>query len=219
MKKRTIGIGIGIVAVVGILVIGFTNIDTIISVNISETLSEVEISNPLASLDYKINTRCRLYETLALEFTLDDYNTDEELRKQQLLRHDKTEREKELERERLLQIQQKYNDRLYDYAKEHDLQWYDESGRAPAPADMAFGQKNYVREFLETLDANPKFVKEFLPLETWPQQPYVLTVADRIEDPQCVNRIEKTYFLTNSDLNNLIPSSYSISSNRFSLRH
>jgi len=192
MKKRTIGIGIGIAAVVVILVIGFTNIDTIISVNISETLSEVEVTNPLASLDYKINTKCRLYETLALEFTPDDYNSDEELRKQQLLRHDKTESEKELERERLLQIQQKYNDRLYDYVKEHGLEWYDEPGRAPAPVDVTFGQENYVLEFLETLDANPKFVKEFLPLETWPQKPYVLTAADRAEDPQCVNRIEKT---------------------------
>jgi len=49
-----IGIGVGIVAVIAALVI-FTNIDDMVSNTISDTISEVEFSNPIQT--YEINTK------------------------------------------------------------------------------------------------------------------------------------------------------------------
>jgi len=175
MKRKTIGVGIGIAAVVGILVIGFTNIDTIFSRNISETLSEVEVTNPLASLDYKITTKCQVYEVFAYGFVPGH-----------------TSKDKELENQRMQQIQQKYNDRLYDYFKEHGLRWYDEPGLEPGPAAMAFLSENRALELLEVMEANPNLLKKLGPLETWGREPFVLTGTDRAEDPECVKRIEQT---------------------------
>ena len=64
MTKKIIGIGIGIVAVVGILITGFTNIDELTVPVIEKSISEIEFdTSTVSSITglYAINTRCELF--------------------------------------------------------------------------------------------------------------------------------------------------------------
>lgn len=61
MKKRAIGIGIGIAAVVGIVVIGFTNIDELVYPEVEKIISQIEVDDSsirVLTNTYPINTKC-----------------------------------------------------------------------------------------------------------------------------------------------------------------
>ena len=55
-KKVSIGIGIGVLVGVAVIVFAFTNIDDLLSKDLTEYTSEVKLTNPIQT--YKINTEC-----------------------------------------------------------------------------------------------------------------------------------------------------------------
>ena len=214
--KKSIAIGISIVALVGFVIV-FTNIDDLVESGIKdagyqiETLvSQVEIITDLESLNplkiYSINTKCEMFEGLQygpnfyyknneLEAKVEavvgkknvvDWTVEKAAQVSEIIQQHR----KELE-ERNEKLGQKYNDRLYDYAKEHGLKWHDDPGKEWGPADVDFMAKNRTLELLEMFDANPNLLVNLGDLETW-VPPYVLTKQDVRDDPECVERVKNS---------------------------
>lgn len=64
MKKKAIWIGIGIAAVLVIVVIGFTNIDELVYPEVKKTLSQIEVDDSsirMLTNTYPINTKCEFF--------------------------------------------------------------------------------------------------------------------------------------------------------------
>ena len=215
--KKSIVIGVGIAALVGFVIVVFTNIDDLVESGIKdagyqiETLvSQVEITTDVESLyplkTYSINTKCEFYEgsmygphfhykNNELEAKVEavvgkknavDWTAEEAAQVSEIIQQHR----KELE-ERNEKLGQKYNDRLYDYAKEHGLKWHDDPGKEWDPADLDFMAKNRALELLEMFDANPKLLVKLGDFETW-IPPYVLTKQDVRDDPECAERVRNS---------------------------
>ena len=211
-----IGIGVGIAAIIVALVI-FTNIDDLVESGIKDagyqietTVSQVEITTDLESLNplktYSINTKCKFYEgsmygphfhyknneleakveTLVGKKNAEDWTPEEAVQVSGIIQQHR----KELE-ERNEKLGQKYNDRLYDYAKQNGLKWHDDPGKEWGPEDMDFMAKNRALGLLETFDANPKLLVKLGDFETW-VPPYVLTKQDVRDDPECAERVRNS---------------------------
>lgn len=214
--KKSVAIGVGITALVGFVIV-FTNIDDLVESGIKdagyqiETLvSQVEIITDLESLNplkiYSINTKCEMFEGLQygpnfyyknneLEAKVEavvgkknvvDWTVEKAAQVSEIIQQHR----KELE-ERNEKLGQKYNDRLYDYAKEHGLKWGDDPGKEWDPADMDFMAKNTAMGLLESYDANPKLLVKLGDFETW-IPPYVLTKQDVRDDPECAERVRNS---------------------------
>ena len=214
--KKSITIGVGIAALVGFVIV-FTNIDDLVESGIKdagyqiETLvSQVEITTDMESLypfkTYSINTKCEMFEGLQygphfhyknneLESKVEavvgkknavDWTAEEAAQVSEIIQQHRKEQE-----ERNEKLGQKYNDRLYDYAKEHGLKWHDDPGKEWDPADMDFMAKNTAMGLLESYDANPKLLIKLGDFETW-IPPYVLTKQDVRDDPECAERVKNS---------------------------
>ena len=197
-----VGIGIAIIAVLGIVISVFTNIDELTYSQVEDTVSEIEINTNLESLDnplrsYLVDTKCELYEAFVF------YPNEKILRKiagQDMsdwlkIPADEIQEAREKEEQRLELIAQKYNDRLYDYHKQHGIKWWDEPGRDYlTDEDWKFLRENQLLEMLEILEADPKLIDD-LDLIYGAETivgPYVLTQKDVKKDPECAKRIKNS---------------------------
>jgi len=219
--KKSIAIGVGIASLVGFVIV-FTNIDDLVESGIKDagyqietTVSQVEITTDMESLNplmiYSINTKCEMFEGLQygphfhyknneletkVEAVVDkknavDWTPEEATQVSEIIQQHRKEQE-----ERNEKLGQKYNDRLYDYAKEHGLKWHDDPGKEWSLADIDFMAKNTAMGLLESYDANPKLLVKLGDFETW-IPPYVLTKQDVRDDPECAKRVRNSSVLYN----------------------